>query len=141
MMRSDIAQAIKDMLAATGKFGTVCGLGSDKPTYPLVRAWINGCPKDGNINNTPDALIDLRVAVQIETWLPKDDDGNSIDTTLYDLVDTAFAALHDKKLPGRGSLPLITYDHPGLGGYSSDGPAVYTMQVSVKVAPQHFSIT
>lgn len=141
MMRDDIAQAIKGMLAATGMFGAVCGLGSDKPAYPLARVWINGCPRDGNIDNTPDALLDLRVVVQIETWLPKDNDGNSIDTALYDLVDTAFAGLHNKKIPGKGTLPLIAYDHPGLGAYSSDGPAVYTIQVSVRVAPQHFSIT
>lgn len=140
-MRNEVAEAIKGLLLATGQFGAVLGLGSDKPSYPLARVWVNGSPRDNNINGAPNTLIDLRVAVQIETHLGKDDDGNSIDATLYGLVDTAFDALHNAKLPGRGSLPLIVYDHPGLGAYSSDGPAVYTMQVSARVMPETFSLT
>ncbi len=139
MMRADIVKSIKGLLRGTGKFSTVCGIGSDKPTYPLARVWANGCPKD-NIENSPQAMIDLRVAVQIETHPVVDQDGNSDETALYDLVDQSFKALHDAKLPGKGSLPLIAYDHPGLSAYEQSKPLVYLMQVSVRVVPEAFSI-
>jgi hypothetical protein len=140
-MRSDLAQAIKDLLAATGQFGSVIGLGGDQPVYPLARVWIKGCPKADNLENRPEAMLDLRVIVRIEARLAKDGDGNSIDGPLYDLADTAFNALHNIKLPGKGSLPLVVYDHPGLRAYNSDGPAAHTMQVSARVLPQSFSLT
>jgi len=140
-MRSEIAETIKSLLMATGKFAAVVGIGADKPAYPLARVWINGSPKDSNINDSPDALIDLRVAVQIETWLPKDEQGDSVETVLYEMVDAAYLALHNAKLPGKGiARPLICLDHPGMTAYAHDSPAVYTMQVSVWVAPRHFSI-
>jgi len=140
MMRADIVKAIQDLLRTTGAFSTVCGIGSDKPTYPLARVWANGCPQK-NIENTPQAMIDLRVAVQIETNPVVDQDGNSDETLLYDLVDRAFKALHDAKLPGKGSLPLIVHDHPGLSAYEQSKPLVYLMQVSVRVVPEAFSIS
>lgn len=139
-MRADIVKSIQDLLRATGVFSTVCGIGSDKPTYPLARVWANGCPQT-NIENSPQAMIDLRVAVQIETHPVVDQDGNTDETALYDLVDRAFEALHDAKLPGKGSLPLVAHDHPGLSAYEQSKPLVYLMQVSVRVVPGEFSIT
>ena len=139
MMRADIANAVKDILSGTGAFATVSGIGCDKPSYPLARVWIPGCPKE-NLDNAPQARIDLRVAVQVETFLTESN-GLTDDAPLYDLVDTAFAALHNQQLPGRGSQPLIVYDSPGLGEYRSDGPAVYLLQVSVRVLPDAFSLT
>lgn len=140
MMRADIVKSIQDLLRATGVFSTVCGIGSDKPTYPLARVWANGCPPK-NIENNPQAMIDLRVAVQIETYPVVDQDGNSDETALYDLVDRAFGTLHEVKLPGKGSLPLIVYDSPGLSAYEQSKPLVYLLQVSVRVVPGEFSIT
>jgi hypothetical protein len=141
MMRAEIAQEIQKLLAATGQFKAVLGLGSDKPEYPLARVWVSGGLKDANIENRPEAFIDLRVVLQIEIWLAKDDDGNSIDGPIYDLVDVSFNALHGKKLPGKGSQHLIVYDFPGLIEYKSDAPAVYTIQVSARVLPKQFSLT
>lgn len=140
MMRADVVKAIQDLLRATGVFSTVCGIGSDKPAYPLARVWANGCPQT-NIENSPQAMIDLRVAVQIETYPVLDLDGNSDETGLYDLVDSTFNALHDVKLPGKGSLPLIVYDHPGLSAYEQAKPLVYLLQISVRAVPEAFSIT
>ena len=140
MMRADIADVIKGQLVGLGIFGTVCGMGCDKPAYPLARVWIPGCPKE-NLDNTPQARIDLRVALQLETWLKKDDDGNSIDAPLYDLVDQVFAALHDYKMAGKGSQPLVVHDFPGLGEYNSEGPTVYLLQISARVIPRTFSLT
>jgi hypothetical protein len=139
-MRADIADTIKSTLSGLGVFGAVCGLTADKPIYPLARVWIPGCPKD-NLDNAPQARIDLRVAVQIETHLERDADGNSIDGSLYDLVDQVFAALHGLQLPGRGSQPMIVYDSPGLSGLGESGQAVYMLQVSVRVIPELFSLT
>lgn len=139
MMRSEIASFIKAALSDVGVFSSVVGIGSDKPVYPLARVWIPGT-KD-NLDNAPQARIDLRVAVQIETWLEKDDDGNSIDGPLYDLVDTVFTALHGLQMTGRGSQPLIVHDSPGLGEYGSDRPAIYLLQVSARVMPETFSLT
>ncbi len=140
MMRSDIAHAIKEKLITLGIFSTVCGLGSDKPSYPLARVWIPGCPKE-NLDNKPEARIDLRVALQLETWLQKDQNGNSIDGPLYDLVDQAFAALHNYKLTGKGSQPLEVHDFPGISTYNSDGPTIYLLQISARVMPRSFSLT
>ncbi len=139
MMRADIVNIIKGLLDGTGVFATVCGIGSEKPKYPLVRVWANGCPQK-NMENIPQAMIDLRVAVQIETYPAADANGNTDETTLYDLVDRSFKALHDAKLPGKGSLPLIVYDHPGLSAYEQSKPLVYLMQASVRVVPEAFSI-
>ena len=140
MMRADIVKSIQGLLRATGVFSTVCGIGSDKPTYPLARVWANGCPPK-NIENNPQAMIDLRVAVQIETHPVVDQDGNSDETALYDLVDRAFKALHNVRFSGKGSLPLIVYDNPGLSAYEQSKPLVYLMQVSVRVIPASFSLT
>lgn len=139
-MRADIVGAIQGLLTATGAFSTVCGIGSDKPTYPLARVWANGCPAT-NIENTPQAMIDLRVAVQIETHPVIDADGNTDETKLYDLIDTTFNALHNVLLPGRGAKHLVVYDHPGLSAYEQSKPMVYLMQVSVRVLPELFSLT
>lgn len=139
MMRADIVTVIKNSLSGLGVFATVCGIGSDKPVYPLARVWIPGT-KD-NLDNAPQARIDLRAVVQIETWLEKDADGNSIDGPLYDLVDSVFSALHGLQMPGRGSQPLIVYDSPGLGEYGNDRPATYLLQVSARVIPEAFSLT
>ena len=139
MMRSDIASVIKTALSGIGVFSAVVGVGSDKPQYPLARVWIPGTKE--NLDNAPQARIDLRAAVQIETWLDKDDDGNTIDGPLYDLVDQVFAALHGLQLPGRGSQPLVVYDSPGLGEYGSDRPVIYLLQVSARVLPDAFSLT
>lgn len=141
MMRADLVGTIQELLRATGAFSTVCGIGSDKPTYPLARVWVNGCPANGNLNDTPKARIDLRVAVQIETNPVKDADGNTDESTLYDLVDRTFLALHNVKLPGKGSQPLIVHDHPGLQGYEQSKPVVYLLQVSARVIPASFSMT
>jgi len=138
MMRADIVNSIKGLLEATGVFSSVCGIGSEKPGYPLVRVWANGCPQT-NIENSPRAMIDLRVAVQIETHPVLDSNGNSDEAGLYDLVDSAFKALHNMKLPGKGSLPLIVFDHPGLSTYEQSKPLVYLIQVSVRVVPEAFS--
>lgn len=138
-MRADIVDVIKNSLGGLGVFATVCGIGSDKPTYPLARVWIPGT-KD-NLDNAPQARIDLRAVVQIETWLEKDDDGNSIDGPLYDIVDSVFSALHGMQIPGRGSQPLIVYDSPGMGEYGADRPAIYLIQVSARVIPEAFSLT
>lgn len=140
MMRADIVGAIQELLRATGVFSRVCGIGSDKPSYPLAKVWANGCPQK-NIENRPQAMIDLRVAVQIETHPVLDQDGNSDETVLYDLVDSAFKALHNVELPVKGSLPLIVYDNPGLSAYEQSKPLVYLMQVSVRVVPEAFSIS
>jgi len=140
MMRADIVNSIRGLLRATGVFSTVCGIGSDKPTYPLARVWANGCPQT-NIEKRPQAMIDLRVAVQIETHPAVDQDGNTDETALYDLVDRAFGALHEVRFPGKGSLPLIVYDYPGLSAYEQSKPLVYLMQVSVRVVPGAFLIT
>ncbi len=141
MMRADIVKSIQGLLRATGVFSTVCGIGSDKPTYPLVRVWANGCPANGNLNDSPKARIDLRVAVQIETTPAKDANGNTDESALYDLVDQSFMALHNVKLPGKGSQPLVVHDHPGLQGYEQAKPAMYLLQVSVRVIPSSFSLT
>lgn len=140
MMRADITSAIKSIIKNAGVFGMVCGLDSSKPVYPLARVWVPGCPKD-NQDNSPQARIDLRIAVQIETLLERDSDGNTIDGPLYDLVDTVFSALHNKSLTGRGSQPLIVYDSPGLAGFQNDSPVVYLLQVSARVIPESFSLT
>lgn len=140
MMRADIVNAIKGLLVDTGVFTSVCGISSEKPGYPLARIWANGCPQI-NIENRPQAMIDLRVAVQIETFPVLDPDGNSDETVLYNLVDSAFEALHNVALPGRGLLPLIVHDHPGLSVFEQSKPLVYLMQVSVRVVPQAFSTT
>jgi len=141
MMRADIVKAIQDLLRATGAFSTVCGIGSDNPTYPLARVWANGCPANGNLNDSPKARIDLRVAVQVETNPVKDADGNTDESALYNLVDQSFMALHNVKLPGKGSQPLSVHDHPGLQGYKQAKPVVYLLQVSVRVIPASFSLT
>lgn len=141
MMRADIVKAIQGLLRATGVFSAVCGIGSDKPVYPLARVWANGCPANGNLNDAPTARIDLRVAVQIETCPEKDADGNTDESELYDLVDHAFKVLHNIKLPGKGSQPLIVHDHPGLQLYEQTKPMVYLLQVSVRVMPATFSLT
>lgn len=140
MMRADIVKSIQGLLRGTGLFSTVCGIGSDKPTYPLARVWANGCPAK-NIDNSPQAMIDLRVAVQIETHPAIDEDGNTDETALYDLVDRSFIALHNVRFSGKGSLPLIVYDNPGLSAYEQSKPLVYLMQVSVRVVPASFSLT
>ena len=138
-MRKEIVDYIKDRLTETGKYKEVCGLGSKTPEYPLARVWAPGCAEP-NPDNRPEARIDLRIAVQIETILREDKNGNSVDGGLYDLVDAAFAALQNLKLPGKGSQPLIVYDSPGLGEYKTDGPAVYTLQVSIRVILPVFSL-
>lgn len=141
MMRADVVNVIQELLRATGVFSTVCGIGSDKPVYPVARVWANGCPLNGNLNDAPKPRIDLRVAVQIETNPVKDADGNTDESALYDLVDQAFMALHNIKLPGKGSQPLIVHDHPGLQLYEQTKPMVYLLQVSVRVMPASFSLT
>ena len=140
-MRSEIVDAIKGILSGTNKFGSVIGLGSDRPKYPLARVWLNGTPRDENLNDAPASLLELRAAVQIETWVAKDEDGNTDESGLYDLVDVVFDSLQNVKLPGAGSMPMVVYDHPALGAYSNEGPAVYTMQVSIRVSPQYFTTT
>lgn len=139
-MRKELVSYIKTVLTNTGKFSTVCGLGSDKPKYPLVRVWVPGTPPQ-NLDNDPQARIDLRIAVQIETMLEKDAEGNTIDGPLYDLVDETFSALHGALPQGAGIQPFIVYDSPGLGEYASDSPAVYLMQVSARVIPEAFALT
>ncbi|ADW16383.1 hypothetical protein Despr_0194 [Desulfobulbus propionicus DSM 2032] len=140
MMRAEISDAIKGRLSSLGVFGSVCGLVADKPVYPLAKVWAPGCPKE-NLDNSPQARIDLRVAVQIETHLERDADGNSIDSPLYNLVDQVFSTLHGLQLPGRGSQPMIVFDSPGLSGFGDSGQAVYLLQVSVRVMPELFSLT
>lgn len=140
MMRADIVGAIQELLRATGVFSRVCGIGSDKPAYPLARVWANGCPAK-NLDDAPKPRLDLRIAVQIETNPVKDADGNTDERALYDLVDRAFLALHNVKLPGKGSQPLIVHDHPGLQLYEQAKPMVYLLQVSARVMPASFSLT
>lgn len=146
-MRSEIVEAVKAVLLDTGVFAGVCGLSADKPVFPLVRVWSQGTRGDNNLDNDPQARVDLLLGVQIETWLEKDAAGNSVDKPLYDLVDAAFNALHNYKLPGRGSQKLIVHDSPGLDsfdtkkGQEATGDAVYRMTVSVRVIPENFSLT
>lgn len=141
-MRADLVGAIRGILSGTRAFASVCGLSSDKPAYPLARVWCQGTPEK-NLDNAPQARIEIHFGVQIETVLAKDGDGNSIDGPLYDLADTAFNAMHGYQLPGRGSQKLIVYDSPGLSSFKSEGPgpAVYLMTVTVRVIPENFSLT
>jgi len=139
-MRADLVEVIQGILLGTGVFDTVCGLSSDKPKYALARVWYQGCPK--NMDNAPQARLDANLGVQIETVLEKDADGNSIDAPMYDLVDTAFNALHGYELPGKGSQPLIVYDSPGWSNFKSEGgAAIYLLTVSARVIPENFSLT
>ncbi len=139
-MRSEIVTAVKDRLADTGVFSTLCGLSSDKPSYPLCRVWYHGGKE--NINNEPLTEIPSRIAVQIETVLEKDEDGNSIDGPLYDLVDAAFNSLSEYKLPGKGHGQFIVLDAPGIQEFKADsGPAVYLLTVLVPVVPKYFTLT
>jgi len=140
MMRSDIVGAIQGLLTSTGAFSTVCGIGSEKPVYPLARVWANGSQQP-NLENTPQAMLDLRVAVQIETMPVVDAFGNTDESTLYNLVDATFAAIHNVLLPGRGAKHLIVLDNPGLSAYEQSKPMVYLLQVSVRVLPDVFSLT
>lgn len=139
-MRSDIVTAIQEKLTAAGDFSMVCGLHSDKPAYPLARVWYQGARE--NLDNEPQARLNSNIGVQIETVLEKDENGNSVDGPLYDLVDTAFNALHNYKLPGAGSQNLWVYDAPGLSGFKADdGPSIYLLTVTARVIPESFSLT
>lgn len=139
-MRPELVTAIQVKLVATGVFSMVCGLHSDKPSYPLARVWYQGV-KD-NINNEPLTEITSAIGVQIETVLEKDVNGNSIDGPLYDHVDTAFNALSEHKLPGKGHRQFIVLDHPGLQDFKIDGgPAAYLLTVFARVIPDKFTLT
>lgn len=139
-MRSEIVSAIQARLAASNAFAQVCGLHSDKPSYPLVRVWYHGTKE--NINNEPLTEITSSIGIQIETVLEKDAVGNSVDAPLYDLVDAAFNSLSEFKLPGRGHRQFIVLDQPGLQEFQIDsGPAVYLLTILVRVVPGKFSLT
>lgn len=139
-MRSDLVAAIKAKLTATGVFTTVCGLSSEKPSYPLVRVWYQGAKE--NMDNSPQARLNSNLGVQIETNLVKDVNGDSVDGPLYDLIDAAFSALHNCELPAIGIQKLIVLDSPGLSEYKADsGPAIYLLTVSARVIPEAFSLT
>lgn len=139
-MRSEIITAVQALLASTGVFSMVCGMHSDKPDYPLCRVWYQGVK--GNISDKAITEISASIGVQIETVLAKDDNGNSIDAPLYSLVDTAFDALSEYKLPGKGSQQFIVMDSPGLQEFQADsGPAAYLMTVIARVVPGYFTLT
>ena len=141
-MRSEIVDAIKALLTETEEFETVCGMHSDKPSYPLVRVWYQGAPK--NLDDSPQARIVANLGIQIETILKKDLNGDSIDGPLYDLVDVAFNALHNVKIDANGIQPLIAYDSPGMDGFqekTDGGPAIYLLTVTARVIPESFSLT
>ena len=139
-MRADIVAAVQARLAGLAEVAMVCGLGVEKPAYPLVRVWAKGTP-ESNLDNAPQARIDLRLVVQIETYLETDEDGRTDETALYGAVDAVFTVLHGYQLPGRGSQPIIMFDHPGLLDLDADKRAIYQLQASVRVLPDLFSLT
>jgi len=140
-MRKEIVSIVQAMLTASGAFAKVAGIRTDRPLYPLARVWIPGST-DKPIDTLPQALLDLRVAVQVETAIEMDADGNSLEGPLYDLVDAVFSALHAQFLPGvkSGAHPLIVFDSPGIGEFNPDGATAYLLQVSVRVVPAAFTL-
>jgi hypothetical protein len=138
-MRSDVVTAVKGRIEAIPEIAMVSGLGVDKPKYPLVRVWAKGTPAE-NLDNSPQARIDLRLVIQVETFLETVNDA-TVDDGLYDAVDAVFAALHGHLLPGRGSQPIIVYDNPGLLNFDADKRVVYQLQASVRVMPGQFALT
>lgn len=140
-MRKELVASIKAALVASGAFSKVTGLGAEKPTYPLVRVYIPGS-KDENLDNSPQVRLDMRVAVQIETNLETDANGDTLDGPLYDLVDSVFSTLQNIVPPGIkcGVQPLAVLDSPGLGAFNQEGPTVYLLQVATRVIPATFSL-
>lgn len=138
-MRSDVVTAVKGIIESTDGVAVVSGLGAYKPKYPLVRVWAKGTP-EGNLNDPPNARIDLRLVIQVETFLEVVDDV-TVDDGLYDVVDAVFLALNGAQLTGRGSQPIIVYDNPGLIDFDADKRATYQMQASVRVMPGQFALT
>ena len=138
-MRAEVVDAVIERILqkSGGKIAMAAGLLVESPKYPLVRVWAKCAPE--NLDNSPQARIDLRLVVQVETFIEVVD-GFTNEKGLYDAVDSVFFALHGHRIPGGGTQRIIVYDTPGLLDFDSDKRAIYQMQASVRVVPDNFSL-
>lgn len=131
-MYHQLLPLVRDLLTATGEFGTVlCGTG--RGSYPLANVLLRASkPSSGR------AVEEAALLVQIASA-----DGDESETAYLEtmeLLAVAKAALHDARLPGHGAKKLQTAGIETLR-VQETGEMIHYLLVSVLVDASSFTPT